>query len=90
MDVITNPPFRETINFVLTAKRLLRKQGKLALLLPTRYLNGQRRKKKVFDIWPRYQASYFASGLFSRLRWRTFSRKSIPPYCRAEMRLRPT
>lgn len=51
-DIITNPPFRDSIRFVETAMQLLQPKAKLALILPVRYFSGKTRKKKVFLKYP--------------------------------------
>lgn len=60
IDIVTNPPFRDTVKFVETAMRLLRRDSKLALILPTRYLNGKTRKKLVFDKFPPIRVYVFS------------------------------
>lgn len=49
--VVTNPPFRLVDEFALKAIEL-RLPGKVALIARLQWLEGQRRKRKIFDRFP--------------------------------------
>jgi len=59
-DIITNPPYIYVSKFILKALSLLKQGGKLALLLPTRYLEGKERKQ-IFKNFPP-KIVYVSSG----------------------------
>jgi hypothetical protein len=50
-DIITNPPYKFATEMAYNALRILHEGRKLALLLPTRYLSGQERRR-LFDRYP--------------------------------------
>jgi hypothetical protein len=53
-DIITNPPFKLANQFVTHSHKLLRKGGRLALLLRLQFLEGITRRETIFDVNPPY------------------------------------
>ena len=50
-DIITNPPYSSSIDFVYKAMELVQTGSKVAMLLPLRFLEGKKRKE-LFDKYP--------------------------------------
>ncbi len=51
-DIVTNPPFNTSLEFITQGLRVLKPGGKMCYLLPIRYLEGKQRKKEIYDINP--------------------------------------
>ena len=64
-DIITNPPFNLSCEFIVRGFSLLRNGGKMAMFLPLRYLAGKTRKAMVFDNFPPKVVYVFASRMRS-------------------------
>jgi hypothetical protein len=58
-DIITNPPFKYTTEFVLQGLNALQNSRKLALFLKLGFLSGQRRYKEVYSKFPPYRVYVF-------------------------------
>ena len=59
-DIITNPPFKYTTEFVKKGLESLEMGGKLALFLKINYLSGQRRYKEIYSKFPPYRVYVFS------------------------------
>lgn len=59
-DIITNPPFKYTVEFVQKGLDLLEMGGKLALFLKINYLSGKRRYKEIYSKFPPYRVYVFS------------------------------
>ena len=59
-DIITNPPFKYTTEFVLRGLDALQNGRKLALFLKINYLSGQRRYKEIYSKVPPYRVYVFS------------------------------
>ena len=58
-DIITNPPFKHTTEFVLKGLESLEMGRKLALFLKINYLSGQARYKQIYSKIPPYRVYLF-------------------------------
>ena len=59
-NIITNPPYRFTSEFILRSMQILQKGNKLALFLPIRYLEGKGRRQ-IYTQYPPKRV-YVSSG----------------------------
>lgn len=59
-DIITNPPYKYANDFILKGLSILKNGNKLALFLPTRYLEGKARKE-IYRLHPP-KTVYVSSG----------------------------
>lgn len=59
-DIITNPPFKYTTEFVLRGLDALQNGRKLALFLKINYLSGKRRYKEIYSKVPPYRVYVFS------------------------------
>lgn len=51
-DIITNPPFKYTTEFILKALESIHIGGKVAMFLKINYLSGQKRFKEIYSKYP--------------------------------------
>ena len=51
-DIITNPPFKHTIEFILKSLESVNFGSKVCMLLPLNYLSGKRRYKEIYSKYP--------------------------------------
>lgn len=58
-DIVTNPPFKYTTEFILKGLESLEIGGKLALFLKINYLSGKRRYKEIYSKFPPYRVYIF-------------------------------
>lgn len=58
-DIITNPPFKHTTEFVKKGLASLKIGGKLALFLKINYLSGKARYKEIYSKFPPYRVYVF-------------------------------
>lgn len=58
-DIITNPPFKHTTEFVKKGLASLEIGGKLALFLKINYLSGKARYKEIYSKFPPYRVYVF-------------------------------
>ena len=63
-DIITNPPFKYTTEFVLKALDSVPMGGKVAMFLKINYLSGQKRFKEVYSKYPPSKV-YVFSGRYA-------------------------
>jgi hypothetical protein len=61
-DIITNPPFRYTTEFVLKGLESLEMGRKLALFLKINYLSGKARYKEIYSKFPPYRVYVFTGS----------------------------
>lgn len=59
-DIITNPPFKYTTEFILKALESVPTGGKVAMFLKINYLSGQRRYKDIYSKFPPYRVYIFS------------------------------
>lgn len=58
-DILTNPPYNVSLNYVLHALELIPDDGHVLMFLKTTFLEGKQRKKLIFDVNPpRYVFQY--------------------------------
>lgn len=58
--ILTNPPYKYAVDFVLHALRLLPEKGHLYMFLRIQFLEGQERRSKIFDIMPPKEVLVFS------------------------------
>lgn len=58
-DIVTNPPFKHTTEFVKKGLDSLKIGGKLALFLKINYLSGKARYKEIYSQFPPYRVYVF-------------------------------
>lgn len=58
-DIITNPPFKYTTEFILKGLDALQMGGKLALFLKINYLTGKARYREIYGKFPPYRVYVF-------------------------------
>ena len=58
-DIITNPPFKHTSEFIKKGLDALEIGGKLALFLKINYLSGKARYKEIYSKFPPYRVYVF-------------------------------
>ena len=63
-DIITNPPFKYTSEFVLKALDSIPMGGKVAMFLKINYLSGQKRFKEIYSKYPPSKV-YVFSGRYA-------------------------
>ena len=51
-DIVTNPPFKASMDFILTALSIIPEGRYVGMFLPTRYLEGIERRDRIFDPHP--------------------------------------
>ena len=73
-NIITNPPYRFTSEFILRAMQILKNGNKLALFLPIRYLEGKGRKQ-IYAQYPP-QTVYVSSSRLHCARGGDFTKKA--------------
>ncbi len=59
-DIITNPPFKYTTEFIKKGLDALEMGGKLALFLKINYLSGKRRYQEIYSKFPPYRVYVFS------------------------------
>lgn len=62
-DIITNPPFKYTNEFILKALDSIKMGGKVAMFLKLNYLSGQRRFKEIYSSFPPYRVYVFTGRM---------------------------
>ena len=58
-DIVTNPPFKYTSEFILKGLESLEMGRKLALFLKINYLSGQARYRDIYSKFPPYRVYVF-------------------------------
>lgn len=51
-DILTNPPFAKSTDFILKALELIPEGGRVIMLLRTTSLEGKERKERIYDKYP--------------------------------------
>lgn len=59
-DIITNPPFKYTTEFIQKGLESIEMGSKLALFLKINYLSGKRRYKEIYSKFPPYRVYVFS------------------------------
>ena len=59
-DIITNPPFKYTTEFILNALEAVPMGNKVAMFLKINYLSGRRRYKEIYSKFPPYRVYVFS------------------------------
>lgn len=62
-DIITNPPFKYTIEFILKALNSVEFGSKIAFLLQLNHLSGVRRFKEIYSKFPPLKVYVFTGGM---------------------------
>ena len=62
-DIITNPPFKYTTQFVLKALESVEMGNKVAMFLKINYLSGKARYKEIYSKFPPYRVYVFDGRL---------------------------
>lgn len=63
-DIITNPPFKHTTEFILKALDCVNMGGKVAMFLKLNYLSGQKRFDEIYSKYPPAKV-YVFSGRYA-------------------------
>lgn len=61
-DIITNPPFKYTTEFVLKSLESVEMGAKVAMFLKINYLSGIKRYKEIYSKFPPYRVYVFSRG----------------------------
>ena len=59
-DIITNPPFKYTNEFILKALESIQEGNKVAMFLKINYLSGKRRYNEIYSKTPPYKVYVFS------------------------------
>lgn len=59
-DIITNPPFKYTTEFILKALDSVPVEHKVAMFLKINYLSGKKRYKEIYSKYPPYRVYVFS------------------------------
>lgn len=51
-DILTNPPYNVSLNYVLHALELIPDDGHVLMFLKTSWLEGKQRREQLFDVNP--------------------------------------
>ena len=62
-DIITNPPFKYTTEFILKALDSIPMGNKVAMFLKINYLSGKRRYKEIYSKYPPYRVYVFSGRI---------------------------
>ena len=62
-DIITNPPFKYTTEFVLKALESIPFGNKVAMFLKINYLSGRKRYKEIYSKFPPYRVYVFTGKI---------------------------
>lgn len=62
-DIITNPPFKYTTDFVLNALEAIPEGNKVAMFLKINYLSGKRRYEQIYSKFPPQRVYVFSSRI---------------------------
>lgn len=62
-DIITNPPFKHTTEFILKSLDLIPMGNKVAMFLKINYLSGKARYKEIYSKYPPYKVYVFTGRL---------------------------
>lgn len=62
-DIITNPPFKYTTEFIIRSLAAIPEGNKVAMFLKINYLSGQKRYEQIFSKYPPYRVYVFTTRL---------------------------
>lgn len=62
-DIITNPPFKHTTEFIKNALEAIPMGNKVAMYLKINYLSGRKRYKEIYSKFPPYRVYVFSGRL---------------------------
>lgn len=62
-DIITNPPFKYTTEFIKNAMEAVPMGNKVAMFLKINYLSGRRRYREIYSKFPPYKVYVFSGRL---------------------------
>lgn len=62
-DIITNPPFKYTTEFILKSLDSIPMGNKVAMFLKINYLSGQKRYKEIYSKFPPYKVYVFTGRM---------------------------
>lgn len=62
-DIITNPPFKYTTEFILNALEAVPEGNKVAMFLKINYLSGKRRYEQIYSKFPPQRIYVFSSRI---------------------------
>lgn len=62
-DIITNPPFKYTTEFILNSLEAIPMGNKVAMFLKINYLSGKRRYKEIYSKYPPYRVYVFTGRI---------------------------
>lgn len=62
-DIITNPPFKYTNEFILNSLNAVPEGNKVAMFLKLNYLSGKKRYKEIFSKFPPYRLYVFSGRM---------------------------
>ena len=62
-DIITNPPFKYTNEFILKALESIPMGNKVAMFLKINYLSGKKRFKEIYSKYPPYRVYVFSGRI---------------------------
>ena len=62
-DIITNPPFKYTTEFILNALEAVPEGNKVAMFLKLNYLSGKRRYEQIYSKFPPQRVYVFSSRI---------------------------
>lgn len=62
-DIITNPPFKYTTEFILKALDCIEMCGKVAMFLKINYLSGKKRYEQIYSKVPPYRVYVFSGRI---------------------------
>lgn len=62
-DIITNPPFKYSVEFILKALDSINKGNKVAMFMKLTYLKGKRRFNEIYSKYPPSKVYVFTGGI---------------------------
>lgn len=62
-DIITNPPFKYTIEFIKKSLEAIPDGNKVAMFLKINYLSGKQRYREIYSKFPPYRVYVFSSRI---------------------------
>lgn len=62
-DIITNPPFKYTVEFILKSLEAIPEGNKVAMFLKINYLSGKQRYKEIYSKFPPQRVYVFSSQI---------------------------
>ncbi len=62
-DIITNPPFKYTTEFILKSLQSIQDGNKVAMFLKLNYLSGKQRYKEIYSKYPPYTVYVFSGRI---------------------------